>query len=727
MRQFVAIASTATAVLAQAPAAAAPAAEPANRPVAKVIKLLNEMKSSLEKEITQDQELYEKMECWCKTNDGAKTKAIEAAEEKIEQLESSIEQATGLIAKLESEIKGLTEDVASDNKAVAEALEMRKKELEAFEQEKAEMEETIDSLSRAVDALSKHNALNQVSFVQLRSLASNVKFSDMMRKDLWDVLGSVQTTEENNDEVRYGFLQAKPSNSGGSDVLVDDATLYKETMAKEAEDARRKEVLKGGAAKGAKSYNSRSGQIFGVLSQMKEDFEMKLAKATKEEAAAAKQSAQMVAALREQIAAAKASKKSKKQQLGDTSAQMQKDKKDKKDTTAALSADEQFLMNLKKKCAQSDEEYNARQKSRTEEISAVGEAIGVLTDDESRDLFSRNFNFVQVDATVTSKAQQVLRAKAAKKILSAAKKQGNYAMAALAISVKLDGFTKVKKAMDEMHADLKAQQLAEYELNDSCKKDLNVNEDTTRDRKYDLKNTESTIADLETQIATLTQQIDVLNVEVADTQTSIKAAGEDRAAENKEYQTTVNDQRLTVNILNKALAKLASFYEPQEKVVSAPQLLQQPENKAGRAVGDKQAPQQMTYDKQGAAPGVMGLIQMIIKDAEAMDAEATRDEQNAQASYEQFVKDANASIKASQDSVSSKTEERASSEISKNESNATKTDLEKKLEVLAGMNAALHTKCDFTLRNYEVNQQARADEMNAIQEAKAVLSGANFA
>ena len=44
-----------------------------NRPVSKVITLLKDMKAQLEKEAEDDQEIYDKMACWCTTNDKDKT------------------------------------------------------------------------------------------------------------------------------------------------------------------------------------------------------------------------------------------------------------------------------------------------------------------------------------------------------------------------------------------------------------------------------------------------------------------------------------------------------------------------------------------------------------------------------------------------------------------------------------------------------------------------------
>merc|ERR1719171_789885 len=61
-----------------------------NRPVSKVITLFKDMLKQMEKEAEEDEEIYEKMACWCETNDKEKTKSIADAEAKIEDLTSAI-------------------------------------------------------------------------------------------------------------------------------------------------------------------------------------------------------------------------------------------------------------------------------------------------------------------------------------------------------------------------------------------------------------------------------------------------------------------------------------------------------------------------------------------------------------------------------------------------------------------------------------------------------------
>merc|ERR1719238_2615019 len=136
-------------------------------------------------------------------------------------------------------------------------------------------------------------------------------------------------------------------------------------------------------------------------------------------------------------------------------------------------------------------------------------------------------------------------------------------------------------------------------------------------------------------IKTLSADIEQLKSEVAEMQVQLKRAGEDREKQNKEFQATVADQRATQKLLNAALNVLKGFYEKKAKAA----FLQ-----TAQAGGPPPPPGFEAYKKNAAAGGVMGMIQQIINDAKAMEAEAIRSEEDAQKAYEDFVKDTNNSI-----------------------------------------------------------------------------------
>merc|ERR1719420_1638042 len=117
------------------------------------------------------------------------------------------------------------------------------------------------------------------------------------------------------------------------------------------------------------------------------------------------------------------------------------------------------------------------------------------------------------------------------------------------------------------------------------------------------------------------------------------------------------------------------------------------------------------------------MIQQIINDAKAMEAEAIRSEEDAQKAYEDFVKETNASIEAKSKDIVNKSEEKAKAEGDLVEA---KEAVMLELEQLSNYKAQLHSSCDFVTKNFEIRQTARDEEVEALRQAKAILSGAKF-
>merc|ERR1719405_376365 len=192
---------------------------------------------------------------------------------------------------------------------------------------------------------------------------------------------------------------------------------------------------------------------------------------------------------------------------------------------------------LKEKCSMTDSEWEERQKTRQLEMEACSKALAVLSSDDAHDLFTKTFNpsFVQkVDAKHSER-----RAAASKLLSAVAQKVQNPRLATLAVRVRLDAFTRVKKAIDDMVSALLKEQ------KDFCVEEFNSNELQTEKKTREKADLTAKIEDLESTIDQLTKAIDTLKSEVAEMQVQMKRAGEDREKENKEFQMTVADQRAT--------------------------------------------------------------------------------------------------------------------------------------------------------------------------------------
>merc|ERR1719199_102921 len=240
-----------------------------------------------------------------------------------------------------------------------------------------------------------------------------------------------------------------------------------------------------------------------------------------------------------------------------------------------------------------------------------------------------------------------------------------------------------------------------------------------KDQADEVKHREGLIAKSEATMKTLTEEMAALKDSIAEMQKQMKKASEDRELENKEFQTAVADQVATQQILEKALKRLESFYKKA--------LLQAREDPVPGAAAPPPPPAMGEYKKNAGSSGVMTMIENVIKEAATAEKEALKDEADSQAGYESFIKNSNAAIEKANSEIVSKTEQKAETETTlvqaKSDLNSAMIDADN----LAKYKAELHESCDFVLKNFDVRQAARMDEIEGLGKAKAILSGSDFA
>merc|ERR1719206_451580 len=204
------------------------------------------MLKQLEKEAEEDEEIYDKLACWCETNDKEKTKAIADAEARISDLSMKIEELTASSARLSTEIKNLEKEVAENQAALDKATAIRQKELAEFNEEEKDLLGSISALKAAVTVLSKHNSLLQIPQTHVAGVAASVQ--NVMQKHS-SLLSGVLTHSER--KAVSAFVQSPED-------YFDAEPTFKQ------------------------SYAPQSGEIFGILKQMKETFESNLSASQKE-------------------------------------------------------------------------------------------------------------------------------------------------------------------------------------------------------------------------------------------------------------------------------------------------------------------------------------------------------------------------------------------------------------------------------------------------------------
>jgi len=684
-------------------------ADQGDNPVTKVVNLLKEMQATANSEAKADEEIYAKMSCWCETNDKEKTAAIAEAEKRIEALTATIETGSARAGELATMISGLNDEIAEDTDALNTATALRQKEKEDFEAEDADLSESAGLLKEALEVLKQVQlvqkkqkaplqpveAANAEALVQVKALVTKAMnkpkrvtggaYFNSMQKDLWDFFGSM------------------PGGAAAPRVVTQLS-----------------QAPTGGAA-GAKSYNSRSGGIFGLLETMKEQMDRDLAAAHKAEISAAIGFEKLRASKEGEIAAATKSVEEKSTELADTNQKVAEAKQDLEDTQDALASDTKFLADLKERCSTAAADFASRSATRQDEIAAIGQTITILTEDEARDLMSKTMSFMQTGSKRHTSAVNSMefstRQHAASQLLTVARKHAGtpdgWRIALLAVSTQIDGFTKIKGMMDKMVVELKKQQGEEVKKHDGCKADIDSNEDSTMEKDASKKDLDAQMTALKGNLESLTQELSDLAQQVKESHMALKQAGNNRKSENHEFQQVVSDQRATVVILNKALARLESFYAKESFVQAEPGAAVAPPPAAGKA-----------FKANGMSGGVMQLLEKIIQDAEAADAEAVAGEQKSQQAYATFVANTNEMLDSYEKSIAGKTEAKDKAEADKLTTGQDLASTEVALGDLKDENKALHLSCDYLLKNFNIRQTARQEEVEAIQEAKSILSGA---
>ena len=214
----------------------------------------------------RSEQLFKKYMCYCSTAGGDLQKSISASTTKVPQLQSDIEAAEAQLedlraqnTKLSQEVAKLESDMAENKAAREEATALREKEKADFEKEEADLVTGIDQLDRAYNLLA--------------------------------AIGGDQTVSGDTDSAQL-MAGGASERAGfkGVDFLSKTSNVQKRNLGALDEDMkaalRAASVFLSGAQRSklhsflqapfTGNYNAQSGEIVGVIKNMKDTFEANL-------------------------------------------------------------------------------------------------------------------------------------------------------------------------------------------------------------------------------------------------------------------------------------------------------------------------------------------------------------------------------------------------------------------------------------------------------------------
>jgi len=698
-------------------------------PIRKIVTLLQDMQKEVEAESKKDKELYEKFMCFCDNGVGGLQKTIADAKATIEDLTAKIEEETSEKAQLGQDVVQHKTDREQATVDLEKATALRSKENSDFEREAADAKTNLAGVSKALPALEA--GLSSSSLVQLGG-----DVTDSVKKA---VAGSMAISSSERETV-LAFLSGKSSSSE-----TDSST------------------------------GPSSGEIVGILKTMKDDMEESVAKLDQAEQVSSKGFEDLKSAKDQEIKLATQAVEQKQKrggELGVLLAQRSGAVEDAQDEQADA---EKFISTLDRECSTKKQEYDNRQKLRTQEIAAISETISILNDDDALDVFKKAVPSALLQDPANKRKHVAgfvqggelsveMRLQKAQKILAAAGKSykspqlGLIAysikgkMRAMASAAKHGSnaggavdFSEIIRSIEGMVAVLNSEMKDDEKHKEWCRGEFDKSEREASATQDQVSQLTAGMEEMTDETTSLAEDIKTLQESIATTDKEVSESTEQRKAEHAEYLVCVQMSEAAKQLLEKAKNRMAKFYNPALYVAPAKEELSAEDRIAANLGASFFQKHEVTRHTQGqklpdapetmegstTAPnkksgGVLALMDSMAHELEMDHQEAVHDEKTAQSDYVEMMGEMQATRETDGKSVVSKGASKAELEAKLSDSKENRMNTLKGLENVHQYINELHGSCDFIIENFAARKEARASELEGLRNAKSALAGATY-
>merc|ERR1719316_1247446 len=138
------------------------------------------------------------------------------------------------------------------------------------------------------------------------------------------------------------------------------------------------------------TYSPVGGEIVGILKSMKDEMEKTMKDTDAAEASSAAGYVDLKAAKDKEVELASEAIEAKTKRVGELAVAIVQSADTVEDSTAEKADAEKFLATLGTQCKEKAAAFAERSKGRTEEVSAISEAISILNDDDALDVFKKS-------------------------------------------------------------------------------------------------------------------------------------------------------------------------------------------------------------------------------------------------------------------------------------------------------------------------------------------------
>jgi len=305
----------------------------------------------------------------------------------------------------------------------------------------------------------------------------------------------------------------------------------------------------------------------------------------------------------------------------------------------------------------------------------------------------------------------------------------------------------VLKMIDGMVNMLGVEQQEDDKKKEYCEKEFDEADDKVKSLENEMETEANNINKAKAAIATLGEEIAALFEGVKKLDGEVAEATQQRQDENSQYKDLKASNSAAKELLELAKQRLNKFYAPSAAAVQVRvrHPVVSPDAGSGfdsvadagvalvQVAATQNAPPPPppetfdAYSKKGEEDaGVVAMINKLITELMMDMKEAEVDENEAQKDYEEMMADA--AKKRAEDSklMADKEQVKAETEVDLEGHKAAQLSAFKEHQATGDYIASLHAECDWLMQFFSVRKEARAGEVQALKDAKAVLSGASY-
>jgi len=239
-------------------------------------------------------------------------------------------------------------------------------------------------------------------------------------------------------------------------------------------------------------------------------------------------------------------------------------------------------------------------------------------------------------------------------------------------------------------------------------------------------------------IAGLNEEIAASKAEIMELDKAVVEATEQRKEEHEDYVEGMQLSSTATELVKKAKNRLQKFYNPtlyKAPPVKKEMSMEEKILEAGGSFVQKRAdvappPPPETfgaYEKSSEkSAGVLGLMDMIVKELEDDMKEMEYEEKTAQKDYEELMTESGETRAQKVKGITDKEGAKATLGTKKMQSQEKEKQDEEDVFSINKYEGVLHGDCDFILENFDARKEARGQEVESLKNAKAILAGAKM-